>query len=106
MHISSTMTTCNIVLLNKGEKVKVYIYISDILKVHWNLHQLPPIIGTHSFTVSFPWGECRAFSAVEAIHTVPIFVPPGTHYCWVARGGIGSSLAQGLFFLHDQPRTP
>ena len=32
-----------------------------------------------------------------AIHTVPIFVPPGTHYCWVDRGSVDSKLAQGLY---------
>ena len=51
-------------------------------------------MGTHSFTVSSPWGECRQFSAAEAIHT--IFRPPGTHFCWVDRGSVDSKLAQGL----------
>ena len=56
-----------------------------------------PGIGTHSFTVSTPWGECIAFSAAIAIHTLPIFVPPGTHYSWVDRGGVNSKLPQGLY---------
>ena len=34
------------------------------------------------------WGEFSAFSAVNAIHSFPVFVPPGTHHCWVDRGGM------------------
>ena len=36
-------------------------------------------------SVSYPWGECIAFSAAETIQTGPIAVPPGIHYCWVDR---------------------
>ena len=32
-----------------------------------------------------------------AIHIVPIFVQPGSHYCWVDRGGINSKLVQGFY---------
>ena len=46
-----------------------------------------PGIGTQSFTVSSSWGEYSAFSAADAIYTTAIFVSPGTHYCWVDRGG-------------------
>ena len=52
------------------------------------LQQLALGIGSHSFTVSSPWEECCSVSAAEAIHTVPIFVPPGTHYCLVDTGGV------------------
>ena len=34
------------------------------------------------------WGEFSAFSAADAIHNSPLFVPPGTHHCWVDRGGM------------------
>ena len=34
------------------------------------------------------WGEFSAFSAAIAIHNSPFFVPPGTHHCWVDRGGM------------------
>ena len=40
-----------------------------------------------------PSGECSAFSATVVIYTVPIFVPLGTHYCWVGRHGVDSKLA-------------
>ena len=34
------------------------------------------------------WGEFSAFSAASAIHNSPLFVPSGTHHCWVDRGGM------------------
>ena len=37
-----------------------------------------------------PWENATQFSAVVAIHTMPIFIPLGTHYCWVDRGGVDS----------------
>ena len=43
-------------------------------------------------------GEKEAeFSAAAAIHAIAIFVPPGTHYCWVDRGSVVSKLAQGVY---------
>ena len=69
-------------------------------EVQRTLNYLPPGIGTHSFTVSSSWEEYSAFSAAEAIHTVAIFVPPGTHYCWVDRGGVDSKFA-----LPQTPRS-
>ena len=44
------------------------------------------------FKVSSP---SSVFSAAEAIHTVPIAIPPDIHYCWVARGSVDSKLGQG-----------
>ena len=41
---------------------------------------LPPVIGTHSFTMSPFLRECNALSAAGAIHTVSIFYPLTTHY--------------------------
>ena len=35
-------------------------------------------------------------AAVVAIHTAQNFVPPGTHYSWVDRGGVDSNPAQGF----------
>ena len=54
-------------------KVKVVIYNSISAKAHGTWHLLSAYIATHSFTVTSPWGEYIAFSAAEAIHTVPIF---------------------------------
>ena len=50
------------------------------------------------------------FSRAVVIHTLLIFVPPGTHYWRVDRGGMDSKFAQG--FLHMigpaevEPQTP
>ena len=60
------------------------------------VHYLPPGIGTHSVSHSSPWGEYSAFSAAVAIHTEPIFIPPGTYYCWVDTGGANSKLVQAF----------
>ena len=44
---------------------------------------------THSLIQSYLlWGEFSAFSASNAIHNSTIFIPPGTHYCWVGRGSM------------------
>ena len=74
----------------------VYNYPMDILSTS----QLPPGIGTHSFTVSSPWGECNAdysWSWKFTITIVSLYVPPGTHHCWVDRGNEDSKLAQGFY---------
>ena len=34
------------------------------------------------------WGEFSTFSAAIAIHNSPLFIPSGTHHCWVDRGGM------------------
>ena len=52
------------------------------------LHNLCPwywnsLMGSHLL-----WGEFWAFSAANAIHKSPFFVSPGTHHCWVDRGGM------------------
>ena len=39
----------------------------------------------------------HVYSAAEIIHTAQIFVPPGTHYYWVARGGTDSKLAEDFY---------
>ena len=51
------------------------------------------------FTLSqshLPVENTAQYSAAVAIHTVPVFLPPGTQYCWVDRGGVDSKLAQGF----------
>ena len=45
-------------------------------------------------------GRMQRISAAEAIHTLTILVPPGTHHCWVDRGGADSNLAQRFYTLH------
>ena len=50
------------------------------------------------FSQSHLSGEnATQFSVVVAIHIVLIFIPPGTHCCWVDRGDVDSKLAQGFY---------
>ena len=42
-------------------------------------------IKTHSFSLISLGGKCILLSAAKAIHTVPIIVLPGTHYCWAGQ---------------------
>ena len=56
-----------------------------------------------------PGVTAAQFYAAVAIHVVPIVVPPGTHYCWVDRGGVDSKLAQGFYTwpaLRESNTTP
>ena len=46
---------------------------------------------------NLPGENAAQVSAAVAIHTVPISIPPGTHYCWVDRDGVDSKLAQGFY---------
>jgi hypothetical protein len=64
--------------------------------VQQTLYKLSPGIGTHSVMVSSHWEECSDFAA-DAIHIVSVFVPLGTHYCWVARGNVDSNLDQVFY---------
>ena len=55
-----------------------------------------------------PGENAAQVSAAVTIHTKQIFVLPGTHYCWVDRGGVDSKLAQGFdtSALREGNRTP
>ena len=56
-----------------------------------------PDISVNSSQCHIPRDNAAQFSAAVAICTIPIFVPPGTHYCRVDRGGVDSKLAQGFY---------
>ena len=45
-------------------------------------------IGILFCTVSSHLGKFSAFSAANGIHNSTIFVPPGTHHCWVGKGSM------------------
>ena len=49
------------------------------------------------FLTHIPGENAAQFSALVTIHTVPIFIPPGTHCSWVDRGGVDSKLSQGFY---------
>ena len=74
-------------------KVKVRVYNPDILVGSTDFTSIAPIywnLRFHSINIR------KCFASV-AIHTVLIFVPLGTHYCRVDRGGVDSKLAQGFY---------
>ena len=50
---------------------------------------LPQGIGTHSFTVSSPWGQCSTFSAAEASHSANFH--SSLYPYWVVRDGVNSA---------------
>ena len=45
------------------------------------------------------WGQFSAFSTANAIHNSPIFVPPGTHHCWVGKGSMEWEVCLTLLHL-------
>ena len=83
-------------LLSEFVKVKVCIY-----KQSRYPHKFSRLYITYPkaliLNLSVPREYAVQLSAAEAIHTVPIFVPPSTHCCWVDWGGVDSKLAQGFF---------
>ena len=72
--------------VNKNVNVYVYSLISHRVQ---QTSQFTPLVLELSLVRShLLWGEFSAFSAAIAIHNSPLFVPPGTHHCWVDRGGM------------------
>ena len=80
-------------------KVKVHFYSPDILVYRFSgLNINYPHVLKLTHPQSHLLGEnATQFSAAVAIHAVPIFIPPGTHYCWKDRGSVDSKLAQGFY---------
>ena len=73
-------------IVNVNVNVEVY-----SLKSPWvqqTLQFTPLVLELSLIRSHLLWGEFSAFSAADAIHNFPIFVPPGTHHCWVDRGGM------------------
>ena len=68
--------------------VNVYVYSLISHRVQ-HTSQFTPLVFELSLVRShLLWREFSAFSAAIAIHNSPLFVPPGTHHCWVDRGGM------------------
>ena len=80
----------------KKVKVKVYIYRPDIHISSVDFKSFTLQVLELTLSHSNPLGEYSTFSAAEAIRTAPIFIPPGTHYCWVDRDVVDSKLVQGF----------
>ena len=89
--------TLSIVKQSFTEKdLKVYIYsnISPVGSVDFT--SFSPFWNSF-FQSHLPREKAAKYSAAVDNHTVPIFVPTGTHYCWVYRAGVYSKLAQGFY---------
>ena len=74
----------------KWINVNVNVYVYSLIS-HWvqQTSQFTPLVLELSLVRShLLWGEFSAFSAAIVIHNSPLFVPPGTHHCWVDRGGM------------------
>ena len=62
----------------------------------WNPREFSRLYNLHSLLVlelsliqsHFLRWEFSAFSAADAFTIFPVFVLPGTHHCWVDRGGL------------------
>ena len=75
----------------------MYVYNPDIPRFSGFYINLPKVLELNRSPFHLPGENAAQFSAVVAIHTVPIFVPPGTHYRWVGRGGVDLKFAQGFY---------
>ena len=74
--------------LDVNKNVNVYVYSLISYEVQ-QISQFTPLVLELSLIQShLLWGELSAFSAANAIHNCVFFIPPGTHHCWVDRGGM------------------
>ena len=62
--------------------------LSDIPSSSATLQFTPLVLELSLVRSHLLWGELSAFSAANAIHSSPFFVPQGTHHCWVDKGGM------------------
>ena len=81
------MTGCKPVSA-KCKCVNVYVYSLISHRVQQTSQFTPLVLELSLVHSHLLWGEFSAFSAAIAIHNSPLFVPPGTHHCWVDRGGM------------------
>ena len=68
--------------------VNVYVYSLISHRVQQTSQFTPLVLELSLVRSHLLWGELSAFSAAIAIHNSPLFVPSGTHHCWVDRGGM------------------
>ena len=68
--------------------VNVYVYSLISYRLQQTL-QFTPLLLERSLMWSYLlWEEFSTFSAANAIHNFPFCIAPGTHHCWVDRGGM------------------
>ena len=72
----------------KNVNVNVYAYSLISHRVQQTSQFISLILELSLVRSHLLWGEFSTFSAAIAIHNSPLFVPPGTHHCWVDRGGM------------------
>ena len=75
-------------LITINVNVNVYVYSLISHRVQQTSQFTPLVLELSLVRSHLLWGEFSAFSAAIAIHNSPFFVPPGTHRCWVDRGGM------------------
>ena len=63
--------------------VNMYVYNPITPSIQQTLQLTPLVLELSLIWSHFLWGEFSAFSAANAVHNFPMFVPPGTHHCWV-----------------------
>ena len=94
---------CECVCLN----VNVYVYSLISHRVQQTSQFTPLVLELSLVQSHLLWGEFSAFSAAIAIHNSPLFVPPGTHHCWVDRGGmIWKACPTPLHMANSVTRAP
>ena len=75
--------------------------------VQRTLHKLLPWYWNSLYYGLISLRKMQRFAVANATHTYQFFEPPGTHYCWLARGNVNSKLANAP--IHDRcarNRTP
>ena len=70
------------------------------------VHDLHPWYWNSLIRSHLLWGEFSAFSVADAIHNSPLFIPPGTHHCWVDRGSIWKACPTPLHMALSVTRAP
>ena len=79
------------------QKGKGKSYSPDIPTRFRELYINNPQVSEHTLSQSHLSEDNAAqFATAVAIHSVPIFVQAGTHYCWMDRVGVDSQLAQSF----------
>ena len=75
----------------------MHVYSPDIPVSSADFTLITPKYWNSLFQSHLPGQNAAQFSAAVANRTVLNLVPPGTHYCWVDRGGMDSKLVQGFY---------
>ena len=87
--------------------INVYVYSLISHRVQQTSQFTPLVLELSLVRSHLLWGEFSAFSAAIAIHNSPLFVPPGTHHCWVDRGGmIWKACPTPLHMANSVTRAP